>query len=290
MANRDAPQTASTTAADPNATDDVAIAAKNARAENPAQNARQWLLSTHAATLCTTSTKAELEGYPFGSIVPFCLTPSGQPVIFVASIAAHTSNLRKDPRASLFVHDPHAEGDPQKSWRITVMGEFERLSSDEAAAQKGDATWVSPDDLNEIKARYEQRIPFAIDYNSTHDFSFWRMRDVVRVRYIAGFGKICWLDGAEVRPHNEGALEGAQPAIDHMNADHAENLLEIVHGMAGFTAQDAKMIRLHSDGFTIEASGPDRTIFVPFGEQITAAEIRPAIIRVLKAARERIRA
>lgn len=278
MANRD----------DTPQSDDIADAARNARAENPAQNARQWMLTTHAATLCTTSVKAELEGFPFGSIVPFCLTPSGQPVIFIASIAAHTANLRQDPRASLFVHDPAAEGDPQKSWRITVMGKFERLTTDEEAAKAEGTALVTEDELSEIKARYEQRIPFAIDYNSTHDFSFWCMRDVVRVRYIAGFGKICWLDGAEVMPANGGALEGCQAAIDHMNEDHAENLLEIVRGLAGLEATGAKMIRLAADGFTIATEAPDRTVFVPFDEEITSEEIRPAIIRVLKAARERI--
>jgi len=253
-------------------------AAEAAREDDPAGLARQWLLQTHAGTLCTTSCKRGVEGFPFGSVVPFALTPDGRPYILIARIATHTANLRADPRASLFVRQPDMQGDPQAGWRVTLMGTWEQVAADDPS-------------LPELHARYVQRVPTADGYLQTHDFAYWQMTELRKVRFIGGFGKICWLAGHELlRDPAGGGLAAAAPgAVDHMNEDHGHNLVEMLHGHYGVQASRAVMTGLHRDGFFVKAEEPEGLFFFPFGEEIEAGTLRPKVIEVLQQARAALR-
>lgn len=292
----DAPaaEPAQTGSSDNNALDDTTAVVEgehNARADDPAANARQWLIDNPVATLCTESTKSGLEGYPFGSVVPFALTAEGKPVIFIATIAAHTANLRANNKASLFVRQPDTDGDPQNGWRITVMGKMKRLAELNERISDKDAhvvERVGRDELDAIHARYLETTPWARDYGLTHGFAYWRMSEIDAVRYIGGFGKICWLDGREiVDDAMAGGLDKAsQGAVDHMNEDHAENMVEMVEGLYGFTPASATMTRLDRLGFFVKTEGPERLLHFSFGKAIDAGTLRPAVIDVLNKARE----
>jgi heme iron utilization protein len=277
------------TAVDPEALRAEAEAAEAAEAEDPAGNSRQWLLETVAGTLCTISSKGGLEGWPFGSVVPYALTGDGRPVIYIATIAAHTANLKADPRASLFVRQTDIEGDPQKGWRVAVMGRMEELVPEDAAEPRG--SWararLTRAELDEVHARYVEKIPFAEDYRLTHGFSYWRMGTIEKVRYIGGFGKICWFPGEGVLrdPGAGGIAEAAPGAIAHMNEDHNGNMIEMCSGLYGFTPESAEMTALDRTGFFVRTRGPDRTVHFSFGREIDAGELRPAVIEVLKRAR-----
>lgn len=249
-------------------------ARRNAEAEDPAAHARTWLLQVPSGTLCTTTARRGLEGYPFGSVVPFALDPSGLPVILIAGIATHTANLVREPRASLFVQEPGLEGDPQKGWRITVMGRWEEVAAD------------APE-LGELHARYVERVPWAEGYLQTHDFSYWRMTSCDAVRYIGGFGKIAWLPGDAILrdPLGEGMGAAAPGAVDHMNEDHQDAMIAMCKGRYGFEPEGARMVSLERTGFFVRTIGPERICWFPFGREITAAELRPAVIEVLRRAR-----
>ena len=60
-----------------------------------AKNARELLLKEYRGALSTLS-KA-MPGFPFGSVVPYCLDEQGRPLILISRIAQHTHNLQKDP-------------------------------------------------------------------------------------------------------------------------------------------------------------------------------------------------
>lgn len=49
------------------------------------------VLSTHPV---------DTPGYPFGSIVPYCLDRRGYPEILISRIAQHTKNIQADPKLS----------------------------------------------------------------------------------------------------------------------------------------------------------------------------------------------
>jgi len=260
------------------------------RRADPAANVRRWLLETHSATLCTVSARPNLMGHPFGSIVPFAVDAEGRPFILIADIAAHTANLRREPRASLFVSDAQAVGDPQTSWRVSVMGRFQRvLPADTQSRHAAQARLIDKNEYADLHARYLERVSAAEGYIKQHSFDYWRMETIDTVRYIAGFGRICWIDGQDVlRNPMAGGLEGAAgPAIDHMNADHAGNMVEMCAGLYGFTPASAEMTGLDATGFRIRTQSPQRELFFGFGREIVADDLRVAVIEVLRRARSK---
>lgn len=277
--------------ADANGEDrETVSAAAAAREDDPAKLARHWLLEVTAGTLCTTAAKPEVEGFPFGSVVPYALTADGRPVVYLARIAAHTANLRRDQRGTLFIRQPGIEGDPQKGWRLGMMGTFERLApngADVEDKERDHVCFVDDEELEDVRARYVERVPWARDYAKTHNFSYWRMKQVTKARYIAGFGKICWLEGDEVlrEPAGDGVGDAAAGAVAHMNEDHVENMREMVHGLYGMEPETARMVHLDRTGFMLRTEGPSHLLHFSFGKEINDRTLRKEVVGVLQRAR-----
>jgi putative heme iron utilization protein len=121
------------------------------------------------------------DGWPFGSIAPYALTLEGDPVVLLSTIAEHTKNLMLDPRASLFVADATGHDDPLAWPRATLLCRAETPDGPAALA---------------ARAAYEDRFPDAQERLAAHDFVLHVLR-VERVRWIAGFGEMGWLDRAK---------------------------------------------------------------------------------------------
>lgn len=242
---------------------------------DPAGDVRRWLIENSVATLATLSVDARCAGYPFCSIVPFALDGRGRPIVQIASIAAHTKNVVSDPRVSLFVHEPSKRNeradDPQAGWRITLVGSMHRVHADEQA---------------EAMARLSERVPRALAYEKTHDFQLWRV-EIEHVRYIGGFGRICWVDGKDVvrEPLGGGLADAAPGAIAHMNSDHGRSMVDMCTGLYGFTPDSAEMTALDRAGFFVSTRGPERLVHFSFGKEIDAGDLRAAVVDVVKRAR-----
>src|SRR5260370_63909 len=71
--------------------------------------ARGLLASERTGVLSSLS--VHRPGYPYGSVTPYAPSRTGQPIILISTLAAHTKNLLADPRASLFVGDRAAADD-----------------------------------------------------------------------------------------------------------------------------------------------------------------------------------
>ena len=67
-----------------------------------------------------------MEGYPFGSVVPYVLDHEACPVLLISRLAEHTKNLAGDARASLLINDPG--DDVQAQARVTLLGTAERVA------------------------------------------------------------------------------------------------------------------------------------------------------------------
>ena len=195
---------------------------------NALRPARELLLKEYRGVLSTHS--KSMPGFPFGSVVPYCLDADGHPVILISRIAQHTHNLQKDPKCSLLVGEREAE-DVQAVGRLTVMAEAHKLS-DEAA-------------IEAAAARYNRYFPESANYHKAHDFDFWVLLPV-RHRYIGGFGAIHWLD--QVTLTNPFAGAGEASMIEHMNSDHANAIAHYVAltGLPSTTA--AEMVGIDSEG------------------------------------------
>lgn len=197
--------------------------------ETAAKHARELLLKEYHGVLSTHSNA--VQGFPFGSVVPYCLDEQGRPLILISRIAQHTHNLLEDRKCSLLVGERGAE-DVQAAGRLTILAEAEQI--DEAPA------------IEAAAARYYRYFPDACDYHRSHDFDFWRLQPV-RNRYIGGFGAIHWL--AQVTLANPHAGEAERSMVEHMNADHADAIAHYVE-LAGLPRHEpAQLVGIDSEGF-----------------------------------------
>jgi putative heme iron utilization protein len=266
------------------------MAERAARTSEIAARARQWLLSTSNAVLCTRCSDDEMLDWPFGSLAPFALGETGAPIILVSEIAEHTRNLARDSRAALFVQDPEAEGDPQASWRLTVMGRARRLlaKSDERSVPGADgAIRLDEAELAAVHARYSARVPDAPRYFEAHRFGYWQI-EPQRTRAIGGFGAIHWLDGDAILrdPRGGGIAEASDRILSHMNDDHEDALVDICAAAAGGERpQGARMISLERTGCLVETRAPNGLRWIEFGREIHAADARNVFVELTRRAR-----
>lgn len=194
------------------------------------KHARELLFKEYRGVLSTHS-KA-MPGFPFGSVVPYCLDAEGRPLILISRIAQHTHNLGQDAKCSLLVGERGAE-DVQAVGRLTLLAEARQLHDEseiEAAAQ-----------------RYYRFFPQSRDYHRAHDFDFWRL-EPVRWRFIGGFGAIHWLD--QVTLANPFATDGSETSmVEHMNEDHTKAIAHYVE-LAGLPQHEAaQMAGVDQEGF-----------------------------------------
>jgi len=133
----------------------------------------------HAASSGTLATHSlQLPGYPFATPLPFVPDEHHAPLFLVSGLAEHTKNLVADSRSSFLVSSPNG-ANVLTGARMTLVGDAERIEA-------------SP----ELTARYLRYQPDAERYLSLGDFAFFRLTPK-RVRYIAGFGQMGWIENAE---------------------------------------------------------------------------------------------
>jgi len=195
---------------------------------NALRPARELLLKEYRGVLSTHS--KSMPGFPFGSVVPYCLDADGHPLILISRIAQHTHNLLRDPKCSMLVGEREAE-DVQAVGRLTVMAEARKLT-DEAA-------------IEAAASRYYRYFPESANYHKAHDFDFWVL-EPVRHRYIGGFGAIHWLD--QVTLANPFAGKAETSMIEHMNSDHANAISHYVELTGLPRGAPAELVGIDSEG------------------------------------------
>jgi len=212
---------------------------------DPIANPQYPDIATSARTLQKISRHGALatleprEGYPYTSLVELVGVDDGDVIFFLSDLAAHTTNLGIDKRASVLLRDPFTHDDILARARMTLMGELVKHPRNEAL----EALWTSAH-------------PKAANYIHFKDFNFYKL-EVSRGRYIAGFGRMDWLDEAG---YKEAEADPLAPSLEgiltHMNEDHAYNMIDYARAFAGMTwAEDARMIGLDSLGFDVEVTG-----------------------------------
>lgn len=227
-----------------------------------AKNARELLLKEYRGVLSTHS-KA-MPGFPFGSVVPYCLDEQGRPLILISRIAQHTHNLIKDPKCSLLVGERDAD-DVQAVGRLTVLAEASKLLDSEAIAAAAE--------------RYYRYFPESQNYHQAHDFDFWVL-EPVRHRYIGGFGAIHWLDQVTLANPFFGAVEGRM--VEHMNSDHAKAIAHYVQ-LAGLPdGVEAQLAGIDSEGLHLRIG---QSLYWLHFETLcnTPTEVREALVSLAHA-------
>jgi heme iron utilization protein len=107
------------------------------------------------------------EGKPFVTLVSVAADAELRPLILISDLSHHAKCLRADPRASLLLNAPIADGDPMLTFRVTLQGIFAQVDHDPA---------------------FLARHPYAEMYAGFGDFHMWRM-EPEHAHIIAGFGR-----------------------------------------------------------------------------------------------------
>ena len=244
--------------------DDDFLARSHKVSSKAAKHARELLLKEYQGVLSTHS-KA-MPGFPFGSVVPYCLDAQGHPLILISRIAQHTHNLQLDQRCSLLV-SARGVGDVQAAGRLTVLAEAQQLDD--------------PLLIKAAAARYYRFFPDSADYHAVHDFDFWCLQPV-RTRYIGGFGAIHWLD--QVTLANPFSQEAESAMLEHMNRDHAVAIAHYVK-IAGLPADaPAQLVGIDSEGFHLRIG--QALYWLAFSTPCTSAgAVRQALVELAQAER-----
>lgn len=225
-------------------------------------NAKTLTRQQHSGVLSTLS--VSVEGYPFGSIVPYFMTPEGNLIIYISDIAQHTRNIKADTRVSMTIFDNLAD-DSQASGRVTVLGDAQIIKDEKTTEQ------------------YYSLFPQAIGYKKTHDFNFYEIK-TKRVRYIGGFGKIFWINQDEWKIAVEAWQITSTGIVEHMNDDHLDAMQLIVEHQFNIKATEVKMLSAFNEGTHIAADG--QVVYLPF-EQVCldSQQIRQQLVSATHAAR-----
>ncbi len=230
-----------------------------------ARSARCYVRAHHRGVLATVSRR--LDGYPFGSVVPFALDHGARPILLVSRLAEHTKNIGADARASLLVHDDVA--DIQAASRLTLVGDAVPLDAGSDAA----------------RARYLRFFPDATRLLELGDFAFYRI-EPLQLRFIGGFGSIHWISAASYAPPASELDRNEAAIIAHMNAGHTQCLRDYCAHFKRKTASAPVMVGIDCDGFDLRTDG--EWLRFDFAQAVTdPASARAALVDMAREARPR---
>ena len=125
-------------------------------------------------------------GYPHASIIDLAPVMGGDISTLISQLAVHSKYSEADDRASVLIAPHLGEDDAMMRPRLTLVGHLRR-----------------EDDRSVYRDSYLAVHPEAEMYLQLPDFAFFRL-ETERARYIAGFGRMGWLDGPELRQGSAG--------------------------------------------------------------------------------------
>lgn len=206
-------------------------------------------------------------GAPFCSLVTVATDQDGSPLVLLSRLAAHTSNLDADPRASVLLART-GKGDPLAHPRLTVTGRME------------------PSGEPRTRRRFLARHPKAELYADFPDFGFRRLA-VEGAHLNGGFARAARLEPGEILTdlgEAEALLAAEEGALAHMNADHLDAIGLYATRLAGSPAGPWRATGLDPEG--IDMAAGDLTCRVLFPGRVTdAGALRHALVRLAEDAR-----
>lgn len=239
-----------------------------------AERTRTLLHLNSLATLSTLSRKQP--GFPFGSLMPYALDDAGRPLFLISNMAMHTQNIKADPRASLFVTQPAADGDPLGAARATLIGNILQVPDEDKAI------------VRELYLARHENSRYWVDFA---DFSFFRM-DILDLYYVGGFGVMGWVTATDYAIAAPDPLaDSAQGILDHMNADHIDAMILLARTHSQLEATEATMTAVDRLGFHLRlktAEGMKGTRINFPNEVRTPTETRTALVEMVRQARQNI--
>ncbi len=242
-----------------------------------AERAKTLVHLGRLGTLSTVSLKQA--GTPFGSVSPYGLDQRGQPLFLISTMAMHTQNIEADARASLLVTEASTPDDALGAGRVTLLGEARKVDKENKA------------ELEDVRTRYLAAYSNASYWVDFDDFSFYRL-EVNDLYFVGGFGVMGWVTAEDYRAAEPDPLaEHRQGIIDHMNADHADSMVQLARRFGTEDTketEEASMTAVDRLGFHLRLKTGDRFHGVRIAfprEARTPDECRKVLVEMVKQTR-----
>lgn len=120
-------------------------------------------------------------GFPHASIVDLAPVDGGEVITLLSALAVHRKYAEADDRVSILIAPHLGEDDAMTKSRVTLVGHLFREENRDL-----------------YRDAYLSLHPEAEMYLKMADFAFFRLR-TERARYIAGFGRMGWIEAEELR-------------------------------------------------------------------------------------------
>lgn len=224
------------------------------------------LMRAHPKVAIGTSLAGQ-NGFPYVSLAIAAVAHDASPLLLLSRLADHTHNLEADPRISLLFDGTAGLASPLTGARASVQGKALR------------------DDDPHLLERFVRRHPEAATYAGFRDFGLFRI-EVTRAHLVAGFGRIQWVEPAEILFDTTGYKELARAEarmVAHMNEDH-DDAVQLYARMLGSDGHGWTMTGIDPEGVDLRRRGD--TLRVPFGHPVSdAAAARSALVELARRAR-----
>jgi hypothetical protein len=229
----------------------------------PAKLAR-WLARRCAHAALATS----LNGAPYASLVLLALDLDASPLLLLSELAQHSRNIAFEPRVSLLLDGTRGHADRLTGPRLTLLGRA-----------------VLTDDPRCL-ARFVAHHPGSSAYAGFRDFHLYRVA-VERGHFVAGFGRIDWIDGAEFRfaPDAGELAEAESEILRHMNEDHSDVIADYARVVLGRMGSGWRMTGIDPEGIDLRGDG-DTTRLEFAAPVLTPAAARAALVQLSGGARQ----
>ncbi len=228
---------------------------------NPAGFSRRLMRGCGRAALATS-----LGGAPYASLVLVAADLDASLLLLLSDLAQHSRNIAFEPRVSLLLDATLGHPEPLAGPRLTVLGRAE--------ASADPRLW----------ARFAARHPSSALYAGFADFRLYRI-EVERGHLVAGFGRIEWIKGADLRlDADPGALATAEPALlAQLNADRAEAIALCAHHLLGRAECGWRIFGIDPEGIDLRNNGDTARLDFP-SPVFTAEAVRAALARLAETA------
>src|SRR5882724_12579008 len=220
-------------------------------AEDLAPVARHLVRRLDRAALAS-ALPAEGGAWPYASLVLVAADHDLSPILLLSDLAEHTKAIAADGRVSLLFDGTQGLEQPLTGPRVTLVGRAERTADER------------------LGRRFLARHPDAGMYAGFKDFNFYRIV-VQRAHLVAGFGKIRWLNAAELAvPAAVGLAESEDGIVRHMNEDHADAVQLYAGKLLGLAGSDWRMTGIDAEGIDLRQAG--RVARLAFDAPLSAAD------------------
>lgn len=204
--------------------------------------------------------------WPYASLVLVAVDHDLSPLLLLSDLAEHTKAIQADSRVSLLFDGTAGLDQPLTGPRVTVLGRAERTADERT------------------KARFLARHPDAALYAGFKDFRFYRVA-VERTHLVGGFGKIRWIDRADLAaPQTLGLAEAEAGIVTHMNEDHADAIQLYAGKLLGLAGAGWHMTGIDPEGLDLRQGG--QVARLAFEAPLAAAgEARKVLVALVAKAR-----